>query len=691
MPFSFRAAIPPLALGLAGPGSATQSVPQPSAVVEVTATRFPEDPAKVPASITVITGQDLLERGATDLKSALALAAGVFIAPGGDGGPASSVPEFWGLKEFDAFLLVVDGVPWGGAFNPDLSTLSLQDVERIEVQRGAAPVMFGATSFVGIIHVIHRNPADARNTAQVAGGSHGSHDDAVTLRLPRWAGFDSSLTVDHANQGFKDPRTGFTRDHLAWRNRMELAEGSFRFSLDGTSLDQTPGSPHLREGKTLSTRIPLDANQNPDGAFIKDRRVALAIGYDQVVGSALWTSTFSVARSRQNLFRGFLTDPEAPLNANGYREQIDLTDVYLDSHLAWERLAQLKVVVGVDHLYGQGTGRGGDFDYFVKLDGSAAPGSSQLAPAKDMRIADRRDFSGAYGFAEWMPHPRLVLEAGLRLNRIDETRRIQNFDFVNPAPDPVASDGHRTIKGSGSVGLTWTAWTHGSDVLHVFANHKNTFKPAAFDFGVDSEARLLDPETAKSYEVGLKTSLANGRLAVEVSTFRMDFTNLVASRNLVKYNSGKQRFQGVEAALVARFAPDLAARVNYSYHDTRFTDFPFEFVPGVPTQLRGNRLEMSPYHLGSLGLLFVPAQGFMGTVEASYVGAVYLNKRNTASAAGYTTWAASIGYRVNAWDLRLQGQNLTDRRDPVAESEMGESQYYLMTGRRVSLSLRFQF
>ena len=70
----------------------------------------------------------------------------------------SSVPEFWGLKEFDAFLLVVDGVPWGGAFNPALSTLDLNDVERIEVQRGPAPVMYGATSFVGVIQVIRRTP-----------------------------------------------------------------------------------------------------------------------------------------------------------------------------------------------------------------------------------------------------------------------------------------------------------------------------------------------------------------------------------------------------------------------------------------------------------------------------------------------------------------------------------------------------
>ena len=77
------------------------------------------------------------------------------IAPGGDAGPASSVPSLWGLREFDAFLLVVDGVPAGGAFTPALASLDLSNVERIEVLKGGAPVNYGATSFVGVIQIIH--------------------------------------------------------------------------------------------------------------------------------------------------------------------------------------------------------------------------------------------------------------------------------------------------------------------------------------------------------------------------------------------------------------------------------------------------------------------------------------------------------------------------------------------------------
>src|ERR1035437_6593680 len=110
-------------------GQAPPSKPAvPIATIEVVATRTPEAPHDVPLSIEVISGADLRARGATSLKDALALAAGVAIAPGGDNGPASAVPEFWGLREFDAFLLVVDGIPWGGAFNPAVATLSRRHV-----------------------------------------------------------------------------------------------------------------------------------------------------------------------------------------------------------------------------------------------------------------------------------------------------------------------------------------------------------------------------------------------------------------------------------------------------------------------------------------------------------------------------------------------------------------------------------
>ena len=58
---------------------------------------------------------------------------GVEVLPGSDQGPSSSVVAMQGLTELDAYLLVVDGVPYGGSFNPATATLDLFDFDRIEV------------------------------------------------------------------------------------------------------------------------------------------------------------------------------------------------------------------------------------------------------------------------------------------------------------------------------------------------------------------------------------------------------------------------------------------------------------------------------------------------------------------------------------------------------------------------------
>ncbi len=662
----------------------------PTVVVQVTATRFAEDPARVPASITVITGQELADRGATDLRSALALTAGVNMAPGGDGGPGSVVPEFYGLKEADAYLLVVDGVPFGGAFNPAVSTLDMNNVDRIEVQKGSAPVMFGATSFVGVIHVIHKTPGETTNSARFSLGSHGSWGEAATLKLPALAGFASSLSAGVEKQGFEDPRTEFTKGTLLWRNRKEIAGGNVHVDVSGAFLDQLPGSPHLREGAALSPNMPLDANLNPEGAFLRDRRVGVSAGFDLALGQSLWTTNLAVSRSRQNVFRGFLGETTDPAkNAIGFHDRIQMTDIYFDTHVAFEHLPKTKLVFGLDHLHGQGTGEGGDTEYLADLAGGGQPGGTALNPDMNIRIDDRRDFSGLYAFAEFEPLQSLVLEGGFRLNHTTEKRSTLFQDFATPPPAVFESDSHSTTKGSFSLGATYTPWEQRGNRIGFFANYKNTFKPAAIDFGVDSSAEILKPETARTLEAGVKGALADGRFTFEVAAFRMLFENLIVPQNGIYVNAGKERFQGIEGEFAFHATRDLSAHASYGYHDARFTDYAFDFPP--IRQLRGNRFEMSAYNQGALGLTYAPQSGFVATAELNYMGPVYLNKRNTALAAGFTTLGASFGYRARTWEARLKGQNLTDKRNPVAESEMGDGQYYRMTGRHIAASLSFRF
>src|SRR2546426_1223157 len=82
--------------------------------VQVTATRIPEKTTTAPVSVTVISREELLRRGAHDPRSAPAPVAGVHIAPRGDGGPPRHPPPISGLKEGHPFLLAVERIPSRG-------------------------------------------------------------------------------------------------------------------------------------------------------------------------------------------------------------------------------------------------------------------------------------------------------------------------------------------------------------------------------------------------------------------------------------------------------------------------------------------------------------------------------------------------------------------------------------------------
>ncbi len=100
---------------------------------------------------------------------------------------------------------------------------------------------------------------------------------------------------------------------------------------------------------------------------------------------------------------------------------------------------------------------------------------------------------------------------------------------------------------------------------------------------------------------------------------------------------------------------------------------------------------MSPHHLAALGLSWSPAEGFFASGELNYVGSRYLNKRNTALAESYSTLAALVGWRHGRYELRLSGRNLTDQRDAVAESELGDAQYYRLFPRHFELAGAVRF
>jgi outer membrane receptor protein involved in Fe transport len=427
----------------------------------------------------------------------------------------------------------------------------------------------------------------------------------------------------------------------------------------------------------LTTAVPLDANHNPSDAYLNEDRIALSGGFElPVLHGATWGTTASYTHSAQNIFRGFLTDiSNSANNASGFREDIDINDLYADTHLIWPVKSHVQFMAGADLLWASGEAKGATFNYTVPLSGSSAANVAQPSNL-NLDAGDDRTFLGVYGSLEWRPTTRFTLSGGLRLNSTSEAHG-EGETVTN-------------TRASGSLGAMLGLWEQGTDHLRLFANYRNTFKPAAFDFSLAENEAVLKPETSGSYEGGLKLQTMEGRFAVEASYFHMDFENLVTSTTVnglpSLQNAGKTRFQGFEIAADARLPYSLTARATYSSHDAKFVDFVQDFG-GVNTQLAGKRIEMSPSALASAGLTLAPDRGFIAHVALNYTGDRFMNMRNTAPAAAFSTVDAGIGYRTGRAEFRLDGRNLGDNRDPISESEVGDAQYYRMPAMSLQLGV----
>lgn len=656
----------------------------------VTATRLPEKSAQTPETISVVPGKELRVRRVVDLRSALALVAGVEVPPGGDAGPASAVPSFWGLHEFDAFLLVVDGIPLGGAFGPAIPDLNLTDVDHIEVLKGSAPVVFGATAFVGVIHVIHYPAGQSANQLSLSGGSSDSWPGNATFALPRLGGIEQSVAVSGRSDGFDDPRERVKDAQLLYRGATPLAGGRLRFDFDYTVVRSVPGSPVELEGTALTKATPLDANYNPLDARIDENRAHGTFGYTVPTPLGEWETTASISHSDIVDIRGFLRPDLVNADSQNQRRHID--DDYGDMHITSSLGSTARLVWGADVLYGQARQTSLNGSYTPALDGSVPlPRTIDLPVDETNAVNDKRVFTGQYAQLNWTPTTPWTIDAGLRLNQTYERKRSTHIDGFDPSANMFDVQTRRVTRLSGSAGVSFLAWSSGKDRLSAFANYKNVFKPAAIDFGPDNTPDILKPETARSYEVGLKGRFANGALQLEASLFQLDFRNLVVATtdehgNAVFENAGGERLRGVEFESRWQVMPNLVIVHAFTYHDAKFTHY-IASNGGANLDASGNQLTLSPHVLGAVGLIYQPANGFFGSVSANYIGRRFLDIANTAVARPYVTADARAGYRWGRYEFSAVGENLSDARPPVTASEFGDESYYRLPGRRMLVDL----
>ena len=685
---------------------------QPQAVaadrVQITATRFGDTVQEVPMAIEVVTGADLRARGAIDLRTALAQLRGVSVAPGGDAGPAASVPGLLGTREIDDLLLLVDGVPAGGAFTPQTEAVSLVNVERIEILRGTAPVYFGTTAFAGTINVIHYAAGRAEQVLSVRAGSFGSVAASASAVLSTGVvrqSISGEFSDDRfsGNQQDNAYRAGAKRAQGNWRLATDIGDGQLRIDVNLMSLKQKPASPTPEGAEgNLNTALSPDFNQNPANAKIDTNHGQLVLGFDLPTGAGRWGSTVSFSASRTAQIRGFIDIGDSPppwnsttaVDLEAFQQRKVLKDLFLDSHLTTRAAAGLDLTAGVNVLLGRANARSLRYAHQLVMNGSdALPDIEAVAPKTDVELDDTRRFIGLYAQSRYQLAPALSLLAGLRWNDTHEEREETRITLSrNTTTHSAAVQDNRRL--SGSLGLQWKAFDGVRGAINGMTFHAsvgNTFQPAQIDFNPNPEAKpegggLLKPETQRSLVMGLRADALGGMAEFDIDAFLVDFngqpiTATVGTASVLR-PEGRQRYQGADFEGKLRPMADLTLNSSLGYSSVRYRDFVTD-VDGAPTQLSGNQLVLTPRWRAGAGVTYAPRLGLTAGLTASWTGQRWLNRLNTVPTPAYTVVDASLGWRFEGFAVQFTVSNLGNRRDPVAQSELGDDQFYRLPARRM--------
>ena len=150
--------------------------------IVVTATRSEQQLSEVPASVGVVTGDDIRERHATNMNEALNIVPGVDINTYG-GGVGYTNSNAFRINGSDQVLYLVDGINMGAAgVNPPMTILKdMSSIDRIEVQRGAGSTLYGSGAIGGVVNVITAKPEQGVQTKlRVMGGSNDLEQYAIT-------------------------------------------------------------------------------------------------------------------------------------------------------------------------------------------------------------------------------------------------------------------------------------------------------------------------------------------------------------------------------------------------------------------------------------------------------------------------------------------------------------------------------
>jgi iron complex outermembrane receptor protein len=527
----------------------------------VTASRIPTPLVEAPANVSIITKEDIEEMGATTLIDIFKREPGVFTSNLLNNPKFSAVDiRGYGETASQNVLFLVDGrrinsIDLSGT---DLAQIPIDIIERVEIYRGPATVLYGDNAVAGAINIVTKK-GEGKPTikAGIITGSHNLY--APTLSILGKEGKFSyyALSSSYDSDGYrhnnslrmKDLFGSFTFD--AFRNlSVSLKAGHHidRYGLPGalSQSDLNTGRYDRKDSKT-----PFD-NSSTEDNFVD-------LGTDVRLGNHVTLSIYGSHRNRHSSFHYGISSP-------------------FDSKRVFETYGFTpKLLVDIP-LWGMKNTLVTGFDYY-----NFPTSSSDFGPPYTNSITRIEKTDGAFYINdEFLPLKDLMLGFGYRIQKssyqIDYT---DNLGFLSPTDSSVRreNDAFRATANYllGKKGSVFVAWAKGFRMPTT----DELFSP----YSSPPINQNLKPQVTKEIDAGIRYSLAEW-LGGSLTYFQARTDNEIYYNPLTYTNGNydKTKRDGVEAAIYIAFLKELNLDILYSYTGAKFDGGAFggNRVPHVP-------------------------------------------------------------------------------------------------------------
>lgn len=640
----------------------------------------------VPQTINVIPQQVMRDQAATSLQDTLRNVAGIGLSHGDGQRDQVSIRGFTSIG--DQF---VDGFRDDALYFRDLS-----NIERVEVIKGPAAVLYGRGSSGGLVNRVTKKP--------------GVNVSDVAVSIGSWADKRAEFDVGRAPEGsdWSWRVTGAAEDANSYRSQQflkrETIAPSVMWKPDGnTSL--TLQAELLRDKRVTDFGIPAYRGRPVDvapGTYYGSVNARDADTSESTVGSftATFNHRFSDTLRVRNALRYYHyeldrqnTLPAGTTNEAAGTVALTRSGVDRNEHGIFNQteLIQNFRTGSVQHevLYGLELGQqnkdalsysGGTLAN-VNLWNPVLPvaplnGGGTLSGSTLNRYLTR----ALYLQDQVTLSPQWKLLVGLRYDR-----------FGQETDNRLAgqSDFSRTDSTwSPRAGLVWQP----DAVQSYYLSVSRSYQPSAEMFALSATNVAIKPESTTNYEVGGKWDLMDGKAMATASLFQLERTDIKTTNpaqptQLIPI--GTQRTRGLELSLSGELRPGTQATFSYAYLDAVVTEST-TVDAGQPVQ--GKRATITPRN--SLSVWLTQRLGDAWTVGGglNYVGDRFANPGNTVTLPAYTVVDAMAQYRIGrATTVQLNLRNLFDRRYIV--SAHGTSPNLNLPGapRNVMVTLRHSF